>query len=59
MASGLLAAAREDVPPTLLSKTIEEGLLKLDEDISSKKKGQGEKYNTYYFVNNYLDPLVG
>ena len=44
MASGLLAAVREDVPPTLLSKTIEEGLLKLDEDISSKKKAQGEKY---------------
>lgn len=43
MASGLLAAAREDVPPTLLSKTIEEGLLKLDEDINSKKKAQGER----------------
>ena len=58
VASGLMAAAREeDIPPTLLSKTIEEGLLKLDEDISSKKKAQGKKYN---FVNNsYLDPLIG
>jgi hypothetical protein len=43
VASGLLAAAREDVPATLLSKTIEEGLLKLDEDINSKKKVQGER----------------
>ena len=42
VASGLLAAAQEDIPATQLSKTIEEGLLKLDEDIHSKKKAQGQ-----------------
>ena len=48
MATGLMAAAGDDVPTVVLKKTIEKGLLKLEEDVNSKKKAQGLLYNSRY-----------
>ena len=50
VATGLLAAARDDIPAGVVKKTIREGFLRIDEDVNSKKKAHGQNSSQCCYV---------